>query len=265
MFVMRKINRAIITWNVHDLIAPFGGTKALAKQLVHVRHMSAGKVESRLKTAENIGLAKQGGDGKRLRYILDATNPTFLKRIQAINIGMTDKQICAYKFLITLKVPPQQAQKLCQTQMASRELFLTRAKEIAKFELSSEKYGMSKIPVTLIKHFIHLPPSKIKRFLEKSPIMRKLQNEHSAKVLDAIFPLWSRIGQLKKIAPITVLAKVEYLINNGILLHGRYIRQYSLEQLPKVKNTLQKMTEGEKLTMLQRLEQARKNPSSQKN
>jgi hypothetical protein len=255
---MIKKNRALVSCEVHKLIAPFGGTNSLARQVVELRHLSSEKVENRLRIAENAGIIKQGGNGEKLRSIIAVTNPKFLQRIRDANAGMTTKQRVALQFLLHLGIPTQQAQKLCQTQMASRELFLARAKEIAKFELSLEKFGVDRIPLALFKHFIHLPPSKIRRYLKESSVLRKLENDHSIKILDSIFPVWSRFGQLKEMEPRTILAKVEYLVKNGISLHGRYIRQYSLEELAKLKDSFERMSSSEKRVMLKRLVFARK-------
>jgi hypothetical protein len=185
------------------------------------------------------------------------TEPMFAEKIRAVQAGLTLKQRNAFSFLRKLMVPEEMALRMCKTQVASRELFLKIAKAIASIELDPKKYGVKRVPLRLFWRVMDLPPTKMRRYIE-ARILADLENTHSRKVLDGVFPLWGKVRQIAKMEPRTILAKVEWLITNGVSLHGRYIRQYSLEQLEQVKGQLQKMAPEEQRTMKQRLTQARK-------
>jgi|GEM_PF-5313307 len=251
---MRKVNRKLVALDVNKQLEPFNGSFAMAKHLVNNRHMSPKKLAFRIKTAENAGLIKRG-ESNGLTY-LGLSEPMFLERLRTTNVGLTLKQRTAFSFLIGLKVPEEMALRLSQTQMASRELFLKRAKVIADIRVDPKKYGIDRVPVSLLWKVIDLPPTKIRRYIE-ARVFSEFETKQSQKVLDNVFPVWRRVKQISRMEPTTVLAKIEWLIENGVSLHGRYIRQYSLAQLKQVKSTLQKMTPQEMKLMKQRLAQAK--------
>jgi len=254
---MKRTSRPFAIKQMHNLIKPYGGAEKVARYLVEHRHVSLGQIESRLETAERVGLVEKGGDGKGLIHLIGRTQPHFLQRVKLRQNGMSDKQRIALDFLTKkLCIPQELALKLSSTHVASESVFKERARVIASIELPVEKYGVKRIPLSLYKNIIHLPPTKIKRYVE-GMVLRVLENRFSSKILDSVFPLWKRFAQLKGIEPRTILAKVEYMIQEGIALSGRKIRQYSIQELKQRKTELDKMTPLEKKTFIERLAQAR--------
>lgn len=252
---MRRVNRNLVALEIENKLKPFNGSADIARHLTVNRHMSAQRIEERLRMAEMVGLIKRG-ESSGLAY-LGLTQPMFAERLRAVQVGLTLKQRDAFSFLVGIKIPEEMVLRMCKTQVASRNLFLKRAKVVASIKLDPKKYGVERVPIHLFWKVIELPPTKIKRYIE-GKILSDLENNHSKKVLDEIFPVWTRLRQISKLEPRNILAKVEWLIQNGRSLHGRYIRQYSLEQLEQVKKELQKITPQEQRRMMQRLAQAKK-------
>jgi macrodomain Ter protein organizer (MatP/YcbG family) len=254
---MRKVNRKLVALEIENKLGAFNGSWAIARHLAVNRHMSAQRIEARLAVAEAVGLVKRG-ESNGLAY-LGLTQPMFAEKIRAAQVGLTLKQRDALSFLVGIMVPKEMALRMCKTQVASRDLFLKRAKTIASIKLDPKKFGVERVPLHLFWKVIELPPTKMRRYIE-AKILRDLENNHSRKVLDAVFPVWTKMRQVAKMEPRTILAKVEYMINEGIALSGRKIRQYSLEELKQRKAMLDRMTPLERKTFRKRLAQAKLAP-----
>lgn len=255
---MRKVNRNIVELEIQKEVTPFGGDAKMASYHAHVTRHSADFINRRLRMAESVGLIRRGGDGKSLNYMILMNREKFLKKIaQATSgLGLTENQQGAYVFLRELDVPHEEALVLSRKKNSRKAIFVERARVLSKISLEVSRFGTERIPFSMYKRIIGLPPTKIKRYLYEK-ILRDLENKHAEQVLDAVMPYWRRVPLIKNMEVRIILEKVSFLINNGIQLHGYYIRKFSTNRLARELKRLRHLTPEEQRNLMQRLETAR--------
>jgi|GEM_PF-5451037 len=244
----------ILTKQLHELIQPHGGTLQGARFLVETKSV---KIEE---ARRRIELMKQAGI-KGVTRNLGASKRDFeemIKRKKGVGVErLSPKQKASYMLLIMNEILPEQAIQLATIKGVNVSSFEKRL-AVLKRKLDFSKYGVNRLPSKLYSQLIHLDSYRMQKPL-RAKILRPLENANARRILYVAFPQWKKMKHVYGLIEArTVLAKLEYLLEKGKMPYEKYLRQYSLEQLPTVIPSIEPIDPKLSEWILSKIKQARK-------
>jgi len=179
----------------------------------------------------------KGVNAPVLKHVLIADEKKFQNYLARYKTGMTSGGERVFDYLLNHGISESVAKQFAQAKKGkqfSLEGMKKRIEYLENYPLESKRYGVERIPVSVIEKLLKIKPFKLVKGIKNA--LREVEDAYSAKRLDALLPGWRnkrsfvfRLGSGP--SPTTLLKKILAARANGTKITTKVISGSSIQKI----------------------------------